>query len=426
MMNTRRTILAGCLAVAVLLVIGGFVVIWRPAIAPISPGAGPGADERTFRHGAELAAIGHCNSCHQASGGKPYAGGLALATPFGTIFSSNITPDTETGIGSWSEAAFQRAMHNGVDREGRQLYPAFPYDHFTKATEADVHALYVYLMNQPPVRNTIPANELDFPFSIRPIVAGWKLLFLRTAPVPQDASRTPQWNRGRYLVEGLGLCGSCHTPRNIMGAEEKSRAYAGGAAEGWNAPPLNADSFAARNWTVDQMAQYLSTGWTRWHGAAAGPMADVTRHLAQADSDDVRAMATYIVSLLPQTAAARDGAAAAEKKQVPGASAEVVALFTGACANCHDDGNGVGPSKAVSLALSSAVRQPESANMVRVMLTGVQPPLGAPGAYMPSFDSMLTDRQIALLAEYVRARYTTEPPWTDVRAEIAKARKMRD
>jgi mono/diheme cytochrome c family protein len=422
-MSLRRTTIYALLAAVALLVVVGLVLAWAPAIAPISDGERPRADERTFRHGAELAAIGHCNACHRTSAGKPYAGGRAIPTPFGTIFSSNITPDTATGIGAWSEAAFLRAMHQGVDREGRQLYPAFPYDHFTKATDADIRTIYLFLMNQPPVRNIIPASELDFPFNIRPIVVGWKILFLREAPLPQDTGKSPQWNRGRYLVEGLGLCGGCHTPRNILGAEEKTRAFAGGAAEGWNAPPLNADSFALRNWTVDQMAEYLSTGWTRWHGAAAGPMADVTQNLAQVDSDDVRAMATYIVSLLPQSAVASDGAMVKAKKQVPGASDQVVAIFTGACANCHDDGHGVGPSKAVSLALSSAVRQSGSANAVRVILKGIEPPSGAPGAYMPAFDSMLTDQQIASLAEYVRARYTDEPPWTDVRREIAKARQ---
>jgi mono/diheme cytochrome c family protein len=422
-MTSRRTIFATLLAIAVLIVVGGSLLLWPPAIAPIAQGARPHADERTFRNGVELAAIGHCNSCHQASVSEPYAGGRAIPTPFGTIFSSNITPDIETGIGAWSEAAFRRAMHEGVDREGRQLYPAFPYDHFAKATDADLHTLYLFLMNQPPVRNVIPASELEFPFNIRLMVVGWKMLFLRENPLQHDAGKSPEWNRGRYLVEGLGLCGSCHTPRNILGAEEKARAYAGGAAEGWNAPPLNAGSFAVRNWTVDQMSQYLSTGWTRWHGAAAGPMADVTQNLAQAETDDVRAMATYIVSLLPQSAAPSDGAAVAEKKPVTGASTEAAAIFTGACGNCHSDGNVVGPSKAISLALSSAVRQTGPANTIRVILEGIQPRSGAPGAYMPSFDSMLTDQQIASLADYVRARYTNRPPWTNVREEIAKARQ---
>jgi mono/diheme cytochrome c family protein len=307
-------------------------------------------------------------------------------------------------------------------REGRELYPAFPYDHFTKATDDDVHAIYVFLMNQPPVRNAISANHLDFPFNIRPFVAGWKILFLRKAPLQQDDSKSPEWNRGRYLVEGLGHCGGCHTPRNILGAEEEGHAYAGGAAEGWDAPPLNSDLLAVHKWTVHQMTEYLSTGWDRWHGAAAGPMGDVTQSLAQAESTDVRAMATYIASLSSESAIA-SSTAPVDYKQVPSTSPEVIAIFTGACANCHNDRNGVGPSKALSLALSSAVRQPGSANTVRVILRGIQPRPGTPGAYMPSFDTMLTDQQIASLAAYVRARYTNEPQWTNVSQEIAKARQ---
>jgi len=363
--SARGTIIVVLAALVALLVVGGFVLAWRPAIAPISQSEQPRADEQRVRDGAELAAIGHCNTCHQASPGKPYAGGRPIPTPFGIIFSSNITPDIETGIGAWSEAAFRRAMHEGVDREGRQLYPAFPYDHFTNATDADVHTLYLFLMSQQPVHNLTPATKLDFPYNVRPIVAGWKLLFFRQSVLEPDAGKTSEWNRGHYLVEGLGLCGSCHTPRNQFGAEEKTRAYAGGAVEGWNAPPLNADSLAVHDWTVDQMAQYLSTGWTRWHGAAAGPMAEVTQNLAQAQSTDVRAMATYIVSFLFQPTKASDSGPVVNKKQVPDASAEVVAIFTGACAGCHNDANGVGPSKAISLGLSSAARRDPSKNDAR-------------------------------------------------------------
>lgn len=419
-MSLRRTTI-GTLA-AFLLVLAGFAWAWRPAIAPIASER-PSADEQTYRHGAELAAIANCNDCHVADSGKPYAGGRSIPTPFGTIFSSNITPDAETGIGAWSEAAFQRAMHEGVDREGRQLYPAFPYDHFTKATNHDVRALYAFLMSQPPVHNTIPANKLAFPFNLRPIVAGWKVLFLREAPLEQDASKTAAWNRGRYLVEGLGHCGACHTPRNILGAEKESSAYAGGAAEGWNAPPLNSGSFAAHEWTADQLAEYLSTGWNQLHGAAAGPMANVTHNLAQAPTQDVRAMAVYIVGLSALPESANNAPVPREGRQVTDVSSEVVAIYTGACANCHNDRGDVGPSKAISLSLSTAVRSPGSANAVRVILQGIEPQSGAAGAYMPAFDSMLTDRQIASLAEYVRARYTNQPQWTDVRQEISKVRQ---
>src|ERR1700729_1964420 len=158
-----RRILFGAIAAIVILALGGFAWTWRPAIAPISASERPSVDAQTYRRGAELAAIGDCSVCHVGDSGKPYAGGRSIPTPFGTIFASNITPDMGTGIGGWSEAAFQRAMHEGVDREGRQLYPAFPYDHFIKTTNDDIHALYAFLMSQPPVRNAIPANELAFP-----------------------------------------------------------------------------------------------------------------------------------------------------------------------------------------------------------------------------------------------------------------------
>jgi mono/diheme cytochrome c family protein len=173
-----RQIIFGISVTFALISSAGFVWIWRPAIAPIGISERPSVDEQTFRHGAELASIGNCNDCHVADSGKSYAGGRSIPTPFGTIFSSNITPDAETGIGAWSEVAFRRAMHEGIDREGRRLYPAFPYNHFTKATNDDVHALYAFLMSQPAVYNPIPANELSFPFNFRLIIAGWNVLFL--------------------------------------------------------------------------------------------------------------------------------------------------------------------------------------------------------------------------------------------------------
>ena len=184
-----RRILFGAIAVIVILALGGFAWTWRPAIAPISASERPSVDEQTYRRGAELAAIGDCNVCHVGDSGKAYAGGRAIPTPFGTIFATNITPDMETGIGGWSEAAFQRAMHEGVDRQGRQLYPAFPYDHFTKTTNDDIHALYAFLMSQPAVRNAIPANELAFPLNFRPTIAGWKILFFRDAPLQRTTAK---------------------------------------------------------------------------------------------------------------------------------------------------------------------------------------------------------------------------------------------
>ena len=245
-----------------------------------------------------------------------------------------------------------------------------------------------------------------------------------TASLQKDDSKSEEWNRGRYLVEGLGHCGSCHTPRNILGAEKQSSAYAGGVAEGWDAPPLNSNSYAPHKWTADQLAEYLSTGWHRLHGAAAGPMADVTDNLAEASTQDVRAMAEYIASLSAQSRSRGQWrCGASERNQVAGAFAEIIPIYTGACANCHNDQVEVGPSKAISLSLSSSVRAQGSANAVRVILHGVQPRPGFGGAYMPAFGTMFTDQQIASLAQYVRARYTDQPQWTDVREEISKGRQ---
>jgi mono/diheme cytochrome c family protein len=416
-MRLRRVILA-VLAAGVLVAVGGLAWAWRPAIAPTSAKQAI-SDRKTIDRGAELAAIGNCSDCHTKDVGLPYAGGRALPTPFGTIYSSNLTPDLETGIGTWSEEAFRRAMHEGVDREGRQLYPAFPYDHFTKATDEDIHALYSFLMSIPAIRNVIPANQLSFPFSFRPIIAGWKVLFLSRASLENDTSKSAEWNRGRYLVEGLGHCGSCHTPRNALGGEKKGSLYAGGAAEGWNAPPLNASLVTTHHWTVDQLAEYLSTGWHKLHGAAAGPMADVAKNLGQASRNEVHAIATYVASLSPpdnKTAIVTDNG---EKSQ----PADVVAIYTGACAKCHNDRNDVGPSKALSLSLSTAVQQGNPANTVRVILHGIQSYRTGGGPYMPAFDAILTDTQIADITQYIRARYTNQPQWADIKTEVIKARQ---
>lgn len=416
-----RRVASAVVAVCVVIAVVAFAWVWRPAIAPLANGK-PAFDRKTIDRGADLALIGNCSDCHTKDGGASYAGGRQLPTPFGTIYASNLTPDAETGIGRWPEEAFRRAMHEGVDRRGRQLYPAFPYDHFTKATSEDIHALYAYLITQPAVRNAIPANELNFPFNFRPLVAGWKLLFLSQAGLEPDAGKSVEWNRGRYLVEGLGHCGSCHTPRNALGGEKKDSAYAGGVAEGWNAPPLNASLVTAHQWTVDQLAEYLSTGWHQLHGAASGPMSDVTKNLGSASKADVHAIAVYIASLSAQREAPKN-APLARADTVVDAPAEVIAIYNGACAKCHNDRNTVGPSKALPLSLSTAVHQADSANAVRVIMNGIQAFRTDGGPYMPAFDGLLTDGQIASLAQYVRARYSGGPQWTDVKVQIAKSRQ---
>jgi mono/diheme cytochrome c family protein len=306
----RRVVLVALiclvLACAVLLALA-----WRPSIAAIEPPAAASFDAATVEQGRRLAAVGSCGSCHTVAEGRPFAGGAALATPFGTIHGTNLTPDAETGIGRWSEAAFVRAMRDGVARDGTLLYPAFPYDHYTHTADADLHALYAYLMTRDPVRAPNPANGLRFPFNVRPLLAGWNLLYLDRTPWRTDPTQDALWNRGAYLVQSLGHCGSCHAPRNAFGAEQVDRGLAGGEAEGWYVPALNADSPSPLPWTVEQLTTYLRTGIATDHAIAGGPMQTVVSHLAEASPDDVRAIATYIRSSLGPETPAREARARA-------------------------------------------------------------------------------------------------------------------
>src|SRR5271165_1928367 len=231
------------IAIAALVVLGilGFgALAWRPAIAPTSPPAAQSFAPDLVARGETLASAGFCADCHTAKGGQKFAGGYPMQTPFGVISSSNITPEPETGIGAWSEAAFQRAMHEGVARDGSLLFPAFPYDHFTRLSDDDVRALYAYFMTRQPVRSPAQGNTIPFPLNIRYLQAGWRLLFFRAGRFEPDPSKSDEWNRGAYLAKGLSHCGACHTPRNTLGAEKSGDAYAGAVVDNWIAPPLTA------------------------------------------------------------------------------------------------------------------------------------------------------------------------------------------
>jgi mono/diheme cytochrome c family protein len=222
-MKRLRTVIAG---LAVLGVLGFFALAWWPAIAPISPSPPRSFAPGLVAYGEALSGGGFCAVCHTAKGGQTYAGGYPMQTPFGIIYSTNITPDPETGIGTWSEAAFTRAMHEGVARDGSHLFPAFPYDHFTKLSDNDVKALYAYFMTRPPGRSPAKGNTIPFPLNIRYLQAGWKLLFFRPGRYEPDAAKSAEWNRGAYLALGLSHCGACHTPRNLLGGEKAGDAYA--------------------------------------------------------------------------------------------------------------------------------------------------------------------------------------------------------
>ncbi|WEX09700.1 cytochrome c [Chelativorans sp. AA-79] len=374
-----------------------------------------GLDQETVARGEELAMIGNCADCHTAEGGEPYAGGRAIPTPLGTLYGTNITPDEETGIGAWSAEAFQRAMYRGLDREGNHLYPAFPYHHFTKAAEEDIEAIYTYLMSLEPVRNEAPAHELTFPFNIRPLLAGWKLLYLENERFAGLPDTDEQVNRGAYLVQGLAHCGGCHTPRNALQAEIEDEFLQGEVTENWYAPAIAGEVPAATSWDKEQLNTYLTGQWTERHGVAVGPMAPVAHNLSRVPGEDVAAISAYMATLIES-----DTGAEAEAEEITAAVGEEPAgdnpgavIYASACAGCHE-GEPARFAAGLQLAYSTSLRIPDPRNLIHIIEQGVQPPEGRPGPYMPGFEGALTQEQMVALTSYLRERFTDLDPWEDL------------
>lgn len=422
---------------------------WRTSIAPIAPVALAETSiytAATLERGRQLAAAGDCVVCHTAPGGVANAGGRAMDTPFGTIYTTNITPDAQTGIGQWSFSAFQRAMREGISRDGHHLYPAFPYTAFAKINDDDLMALYAHLMAQPAVRSAPPVTALAFPFNLRPLMAGWNGLFhdaTAYAPQPAQSAQSAEWNRGAYLVNGVGHCGACHTPRNALGAEQGGTAFLAGAmVDGWEAPALTALSRSPVPWSAEELYRYLRHGHTRHHGIAAGPMAPVVQELAALPDADIRAMATYLAAfnapvaqgqvpgqpmaqaeVQAQTLARTVVAQAAQPReaQLPGPGQR---LFNGACGACHHDGDGprlLGVN--LPLALNSNLHSDRPDNLLRVILEGIREPAGPAIGFMPSFRHALSDAQVAELAGYMRQRFAPgKPAWTGLAEAAARVR----
>jgi mono/diheme cytochrome c family protein len=403
--------------------LAGIATAWHPVMAPIEPPAPASFGKAEVKRGEGLVLIGDCASCHTGESGKPLAGGRPLTTPFGTVFTTNITPDRDTGIGAWSREAFVRAMRAGVAQNGKQLYPAFPYDHFTKASDQDLTAIYAWLMSRQPIAARASANQLRKPFNWRPLVAAWNLRYLREGPLADDPGQSAEWNRGRMLVEGLAHCGGCHTPRDRLGAEDKARAFDGAMVEGWYAPAINARSPAVRAWTADRLFTYLRTGLSPSHAAAAGPMGEVTRAMARAPEDEVHAMAVYVAWLMRDAPAAKQDLPAPDKQQAADQShPEAALLFAGACAGCHDRGAPMVLQGRPPLAWGTPLHEDTPHDTVRIIMQGLASPAGRHGPTMPAFADGFSDRQLADLVAYLRARYTDKPPWIDVAESIGAAR----
>jgi cytochrome c553 len=356
--------------------------------------------------GAYLARAGNCMGCHTVRGAAPYAGGRGVATPFGTVFASNLTPDDETGLGRWSADDFWRALHDGRSRDGRALYPAFPYPQFTRVTREDSDALFAFLRSLPAVRQPNRVHALRFPYDRQIVLEAWRWMFFRPATFVADGSRSPEWNRGAYLASGLGHCAACHGSRNALGAARDPARYDGEQMpdQGWYAPSLHDPRQAGvAGWPIDDVVRLLRVGVTG-RASVAGPMAEVVRHGTQhLDAADLRAMAVYLKALPVDAPPAATASGPSDR--------DAARLASGArgyethCANCHGErGEGV-PGAYPALAGNRAVTMDPPINLVRIAAHGGFPPqtAGNPRPFgMPPFTQVLDDAELAAILSYVR------------------------
>jgi mono/diheme cytochrome c family protein len=363
--------------------------------------------------GEYLTRAADCAACHNAPGGKPFAGGLPFKLPFGTIYSTNITADRETGIGDWSDDDFVRALHRGIAPGGHYLYPAFPYTSFTAMSRDDALAIKAYLLSLPQQHVANKENNLIFPFSQRWGMAFWNLAFLRDRRFAPDPAQSAAVNRGAYLATALGHCGECHTPRNLAYGMESSREFAGDVLQGWHAYNITSDKrFGVGAWSDAQLASYLSSGHAQGRGSAAGPMAEaIENSLQYLTSEDIGALVAYLRTIPAQkgsyqvnaTAQGRSSSAMAPGTRVPDELGRHV--FEGACANCHQYNGDGRQTVYASLAGSQSVADPEGANMTQIMLNGAKYRIKDQDIHMPPFGPAYSDAELAAVANYVIARF---------------------
>jgi mono/diheme cytochrome c family protein len=360
------------------------------------------ADQQSFalvQRGKALADAADCVACHTGNPNKPFAGGRPIETPFGTIYSPNITPARETGIGAWSDADFYRAMHEGIGPDGTLLYPAFPYPYFTKMPRDDVLAVLAYLKTLQPIENTRPDNQLQWPLNHRVVMRGWNLLFFSPGTFAPNKDKSEEWNRGAYLVEGPGHCGACHTPKNAFGADKTGAQLQGGLIQDWFAPNITNDLRAGiGSWSVDDIVEYLKTGRNARSGAAA-LMSEVVMHSTSKMSEsDLHAVAVYL----------KDVAGKFEpppSKPAPAFAKAGKAIFLDSCAACHrSDGEGE-PRMFPPLAKNANVQSSDPTTVIRVVLEGARTAVTdrrpTPSS-MPPYDWKLSDIQIAAVVTYIR------------------------
>ena len=370
------------------------------------------AQASLVERGEYLARAADCMVCHTAPGAKEYAGGFAFKLPFGTLYSTNITPDNDTGIGNYTDQQFLDAVQRGKRHDGARLYPAMPYTSYTYMTDADALAVKAYLFSLAPVRAAPPANSLAFPFNQRWAMIFWSAVFNPDTRYAPDTSKSPKWNRGAYLIEALAHCGECHTPRNIGFSLDNRKKFGGALTAGWRAFNISGDKNAGLgDWSDDDVAAYLAVGHAKGHGTASGPMGEAVDHsFSKLAPEDIGAMVAFLRTVppvpspeLPATRAAAASASHREGGDISNARGKMV--FQGACACCHGWSGESAISPMATLTGAWAVNDPAATNVAQIVISGTvrHTPKGA--LSMPAFGNSHSDEEIAAVANYVAARF---------------------
>jgi mono/diheme cytochrome c family protein len=428
MSPATRRILLGVVLIAVLVVATEVWIIRGPGPIDVAGGqkvaladyraANPTGVPATLakagdvERGAYLAKAADCLACHTTEGGKEYAGGLGFKLPFGTLYSTNITPDKDTGIGNYSDQDFLNAVHRGIRRDGARLYPAMPFTSYTYMTDADALAIKAYLFSLPPVRAAAPENTLTFPFNQRWAMSIWSAVFNPDSRFEPDTSQTPEWNRGAYLAEALAHCGECHTPRNLAFALNNRKKYAGAVTAGWRAFNISSDKTTGLGaWRDEDLVSYLSTGHADGRGTASGPMGEAVDHsLSYLTPEDIRAVVAYLRTVpptaspdLPATLAPPAPPSHKDGGGTPDPRGKMV--FEGACVSCHDWTGKSAISPFATLTGAWAVNDPAATNVVQIVISGTKRRNPPDAISMPAFGDAYSDAEIAAVANYVTARF---------------------
>jgi mono/diheme cytochrome c family protein len=445
MNSAARRILVSVVAIAVVALAIGVWIIRRPGPMAFAAGqkvaladykaANPTgvpaslAQASPVERGAYLAKAADCMACHTKQGGKPYAGGLGFNLPFGTLYSTNITPDKETGIGNYSDQDFLNAVHRGVRADGARLYPAMPFTSYTYMTDADALAIKAYLFSLPPVHARAPANTLTFPFNQRWAMNFWSALFNPDTRFEPDTSQGPEWNRGAYLAEALAHCGECHTPRNLAFALDNRRKFMGAVTAGWRAFNISSDKATGVGaWRDDDLASYLAIGHATGHGTASGPMGEaVDRSFSLLAPTDIRAVVAYLRSVSavasPDLPATTAPPAPASHKLGGTADPRGKMVFEGACVSCHGWTGESSISPFATLTGAWAVNDSSATNVVQIVVSGTRRQTPVDVVSMPAFGNAYSDDEIAAVANYVTARFGSKPSQITAQ-DVAELRKQ--